>query len=153
MPMRHGGSWATKGSTFCRASRFFTITCPWVSMPWTHTPFLAISTPSVVTCAMVDPPAVDDGCRSHHHRDLSQVTCTVGGSIPLRSHPNSAKSPARLVVCRCRCVYWKGWKYQSQESDPAADRWRGRPAGLQSGAHVECNSRNPVRPRAPDQRD
>src|SRR5215467_6912582 len=34
---------------------------------------------------MVDPPAVDDGCRSHHHRDLSQVTCTVGGSIPLRS--------------------------------------------------------------------
>ena len=32
---------------------------------------------------MVDPPAVDDGCRSHHHRDLSKVTCTVGGSIPL----------------------------------------------------------------------
>src|SRR5215510_16077533 len=85
MPTRHGGSWATKGRTFCRASRFFTITCPWVSMPWTHTPFFAISTPSVVTCAMVAPPAVDDGCRSHHHRDLSKVTCTVGGSIPLCS--------------------------------------------------------------------
>ena len=34
---------------------------------------------------MVDPPTVGDGCRSHNHRDLPKVTCTVGGSIPLRS--------------------------------------------------------------------
>src|SRR5262245_18968779 len=81
--MRQGGSWATKGSTFCRASRFFTTTFPWTSTPWTHTTFFAISIPSVVTCAMVDSPTVQNGYRSYNHRDLSQVTCTVGGSIPL----------------------------------------------------------------------
>src|SRR6266849_10798468 len=90
MPIRQGGNWAMNGSTFCRASRFFTTTCPRASTPWMHTTFLAISIPTVVTCAvvtcaMVDPPVVKNGCRSHNHRALYEVMCTVGGSIPLRS--------------------------------------------------------------------
>jgi hypothetical protein len=39
--------------------------------------------PSVVTCVMVDPPTVRNGCRSYNHRDLSKITCTRDGSIPL----------------------------------------------------------------------
>src|SRR5262245_54517511 len=101
--MRQGGSWATKGSTFCRASRFFTTTFPWTSTPWTHTTFFAISIPSVVTCAMVDSPTVQNGYRSYNHRDLSQVTCTVGGSIPLvwGFFPNSPKKRYRTVAVPC----------------------------------------------------
>jgi hypothetical protein len=30
-------------------------------------------------------PTIGDGCRAYHHRDLPKVTCTVGGSVPLRS--------------------------------------------------------------------
>src|ERR1043166_3930319 len=43
-----------------------------------------------------------------------QRACTLrlAADISARSHPHSAKSPARLVVCRCRFVYWKGWQYQ-----------------------------------------
>ena len=28
---------------------------------------------------------LNNGCRAYNHRDLFEVTCTVGGSIPLRS--------------------------------------------------------------------
>src|SRR5215510_8333138 len=111
--MRQGESWVTNGSTFGRASRFLTTTFPCTSTPWTHTTFFARSIPSVVTCAMVDPPIVGHGFYAHNHRDLDAMTCPVGGSIPLvcRRAKMVAMGTRRprsgLRLCRRWALQWR----------------------------------------------
>ena len=93
------------------ASRFFTITWPWVAMPWTHTAFSAISTPNIVPCAMMDAPPVDNGSRSHHRCQglrLGVGSVRIGSDRVLETsivHRSEGHPTPQRILCQAKKLY------------------------------------------------